>query len=53
MGQRWEEKRVEKGDGKPIQNLEIIKAIWNLMRDIEKECNLRFVKVLKDIPITD
>lgn len=49
----WKRKGWKKGDGKPIQNLEIIKAIWNLMRDIEKECNLRFVKVLKDIPITD
>lgn len=49
----WKKKGWKKGDGKPIQNLEIIKAIWNLMRDIEKECNLRFVKVLKDIPITD
>ncbi len=41
----WEKKGWKKRDNKPIKNLELIKAIWSLMKDIEKECDLRFVKV--------
>ena len=31
----WQKRGWRKGDGKPIQNLELIKAIWDLMGDCE------------------
>jgi ribonuclease HI len=42
----WQKRGWRKSDGKPIENLEIIKAIWKLMGDIDKmKCELLFVKV--------
>ena len=42
----WERRGWRKSDGKPIENLTLIKAIWKLMGDIEdKGCELLFVKV--------
>ncbi|SDA37388.1 ribonuclease H family protein [Methanobrevibacter millerae] len=42
----WQRRGWRKSDGKPIKNLEIIKATWKLMAQIkDKSCNLKFVKV--------
>ena len=42
----WQRKGWRKSDGKPIENLKLIKAIWKLMGEIEnKNCELLFVKV--------
>ena len=42
----WEKRGWKKRDGKTIKNLELIKAIWKLMGEIdEKSCSLIFVKV--------
>lgn len=42
----WEKRGWKKSDGKTIENLEIIRAIWALMGDIDdKGCELLFVKV--------
>lgn len=38
----WQRRGWRKGDGKPIQNLEIIKATWELIEDMD---NLSFKKV--------
>lgn len=38
----WKRRGWRKGDGKPIQNLEIIKATWKLIEDMD---NLSFKKV--------
>ena len=39
----WQKRGWRKSDGKPIQNLEIIKAIWELMSGVE-DINFRKVK---------
>ncbi|WP_458406254.1 ribonuclease H family protein [Methanobrevibacter sp.] len=39
----WQKNGWRKGDGKPIQNLELIKAIWNLMGQID-DVSFRKVK---------
>lgn len=42
----WQKRGWRKSDNKPIKNLEIIKATWKLMAQIEdKSCNLKFIKV--------
>lgn len=42
----WERKGWRKSDGKPIENLELVKAIWKLMGEIEsKNSEILFVKV--------
>lgn len=42
----WEKRGWKKSNNKPIENLTLIKAIWELMDDIEsKNCDLLFVKV--------
>lgn len=42
----WQKRGWKKSDNKPIKNLKIIKAIWQLMDEIDKKyCLLRFVKV--------
>lgn len=42
----WERRGWRKSDGKPIENLPLIKAIWKLMGDIDDNgCELLFVKV--------
>lgn len=38
----WQKRGWRKGDGKPIQNLEIIKATWELIEDMD---NISFRKV--------
>lgn len=42
----WQKNGWRKSNGKPIENLKLIKAIWKLMGEIEdKNCELLFVKV--------
>lgn len=42
----WQKNGWRRGKNKPIENLEIIKAIWKLMENIEnKSCFLVFTKV--------
>ena len=42
----WQKRGWRKSDGKPIKNLDIIKAVWRLMGEINKKsCILKFVKV--------
>jgi len=42
----WQKRGWRKSNGKVIENLELVKAIWNLMGEIEnKNCELLFVKV--------
>lgn len=42
----WQRKGWRKSDGKPIENLELVKAIWKMMGEIEgKICEILFVKV--------
>ena len=42
----WEKRGWKKSDGKPIENLPLIKSIWDLMKDIDKNnSELLFVKV--------
>ena len=42
----WERRGWKKSDGKPVENLPLIKAIWKLMGNIDdKGCELLFVKV--------
>ena len=38
----WQRKGWRKSDGKPIQNLEIVKATWNLINQID---DINFIKV--------
>ena len=42
----WQKRGWKKSDNKPIKNLNIIKAVWQLMANINKKsCILEFVKV--------
>lgn len=42
----WQKNGWKRRGNKPIQNLEIIKAVWKLMGEIdEKSCTLNFIKV--------
>lgn len=42
----WERNGWKRKGNKPIENLEIIKSIWNLMKDInKKQCKINFIKV--------
>ena len=42
----WQKRGWRKSNGKVIENLELVKAIWNLMGEIEdKGCEVLFVKV--------
>ncbi|WP_297825718.1 ribonuclease H [uncultured Methanobrevibacter sp.] len=42
----WQKNGWRRGKNKPIQNLDIIKTIWNLMAEINDEgCNIVFIKV--------
>ena len=42
----WQKRGWKKSDNKPIENLEIIKIIWDLMKDLEEmKCEIMFVKV--------
>ena len=42
----WQKRGWKKSDNKPIKNLNIIKAVWQLMAKINKKsCILKFVKV--------
>lgn len=42
----WQKNGWRKSNNKPIENLEIIKKIWNMMEDInQNECEILFVKV--------
>ena len=42
----WQKRGWRKSNNKPIENLQLIKAIWKLMGEIEdKNCELLFVKV--------
>lgn len=42
----WQKRGWKKSDNKPIKNLEIIKAVWQLMVEINrKSCILKFIKV--------
>ena len=44
--QNWQRRGWRKSNGKPIENLTLIKAIWKLMKEIDsKNCELLFVKV--------
>lgn len=42
----WQKRGWKKSDGKPIKNLNLVKAIWQLMANIKsKSCVLKFIKV--------
>lgn len=42
----WQRNNWRKSDGKPIKNSNLIKAIWELMSEIEnKDCEISFKKV--------
>ena len=42
----WQKRGWRKSNGKVIENLELVKAIWNLMGEIKnRNCELLFVKV--------
>lgn len=46
MGEKLAEKGMEKSNNKPIENLEIIKEIWNIIKELENiQCEILFVKV--------
>lgn len=42
----WQKNGWKRRNNKPIENLELIKSIWNLMDDLDKnQCEVLFVKV--------
>lgn len=41
----WEKNGWTRRGNKPIENLELIKSIWNLMNGIKKDSQVNFVKV--------
>lgn len=44
--QNWERRGWRKSNGKPIENLQLIKVIWNLMKEIDgRSSEILFVKV--------